>query len=290
MLKSMTGYGKSNFSSEEKSFTIEIKTLNSKQLDANIRIPALFREKENEIRDILFTHFGRGKIECTVTAEKNNATIPAIDTALFQAYYQELTSLSEKVGNSVASDIFCQVLSLPDVFVIPKEELSEKLWNDMRDALLKVCNEANAFRMEEGKFLSQELKKRVLLITTMVDEITPFEENRLVVVRKKIENQLETLQLPDKYDVNRLEQELIYYLEKLDITEEKVRLGKHCSYFIETMEKEEAVGRKLAFITQEIGREINTIGSKCNDFNIQQIVVKIKDEVEKIKEQLANVL
>jgi uncharacterized protein (TIGR00255 family) len=284
----MTGFGKTTFQVEGKSVTIEVRTLNSKQLDLTVRMSALFREMENDVRNCVATGLQRGKIEVTIYIEKADKPQVAVDIDLARAYYEQLVTLSKELNNPVESDIFCQVLRLPDVITSSKEELSETLRESVMNALDTTIQKVIAFREEEGSHLAADFAKRIKLINDMVDEITPFEENRIVTIRNKFVASLS--ELPVQYDNNRLEQEIIFYLEKLDITEEKVRLRKHCSYFMDTMKEPQSQGKKLGFIVQEIGREVNTTGSKCNDFNIQQIVVRMKDEVEKLKEQLANVL
>jgi len=283
----MTGFGKATVSCEGKTIVIEIRALNSKQLDILTRISALLREKENEIRSLISKELERGKIEVVVYIEKTDNPTVAIDEDLAKAYFVKLTELSKLVNNPVNTDIFAQTLRIPDVISTPKEVISENLWEELLKGIKTACNEVNRFREEEGKFLAEDFSQRIRLIATMIDEILPFEDNRIDELKKKLVELVNFL--PSKYDPNRLEQELIFYLERLDITEEKVRLRKHCDYFLETM-KENNSGKKLGFIVQEIGREINTIGSKANDFNIQQIVVLMKDEAEKIKEQLANIL
>lgn len=288
MIQSMTGFGKTTFQTEGKSVNIEIRTLNSKQLDLTVRLSPLFRELENEVRNCIATNLQRGKIEVSVYLEKAEKPQVAVDIELAKTYYEQLVNLSNELENPIESDIFCQVLRLPDVITSSKEELSETVKNDVMTALEETCQKVISFRKEEGSHLASDFAKRIKLIDSMVDEITPFEENRIVTIRNKFVASLS--ELPVQYDNNRLEQEIIFYLEKLDITEEKVRLRKHCSYFMDTMNEAQSQGKKLGFIVQEIGREVNTTGSKCNDFNIQQIVVRMKDEVEKLKEQLANVL
>ena len=288
MIQSMTGFGKTTFQTEGKSVNIEIRTLNSKQLDLTVRLSPLFRELENEVRNCIATNLQRGKIEVSIYLEKAEKPQVAVDFELAKTYYEQLVNLSKELENPIESDIFCQVLRLPDVITSSKEELSELVKNDVMTALEETCQKVISFRKEEGSHLASDFAKRIKLIDSMVDEITPFEENRIVTIRNKFVSSLS--ELPVQYDNNRLEQEIIFYLEKLDITEEKVRLRKHCSYFMDTMNEAQSQGKKLGFIVQEIGREVNTTGSKCNDFNIQQIVVRMKDEVEKLKEQLANVL
>jgi len=288
MIQSMTGFGKTSIQVEGKSVNIEIRTLNSKQLDLTVRMASLFREMENEVRNCVAQHLLRGKIEVSIYIEKTEKPQVSIDKELAKAYYRQLVELSQEVENPVQSDIFRQLLRLPDVVTSSKEELTDELKAAVMADLEQTCDKVVAYRLEEGSHLAADFAKRIKMIDEMVDEITPFEQNRIVTIRNKFISNLS--ELPVQYDNNRLEQEIIFYLEKLDITEEKVRLKKHCSYFMDTMNSEQSQGKKLGFIVQEIGREVNTTGSKCNDFNIQQIVVRMKDEVEKLKEQLANVL
>ena len=288
MIQSMTGFGKTSIQVEGKSVNIEIRTLNSKQLDLTVRMASLFREMENEVRNCVAQRLLRGKIEVSIYIEKTEKPQVSIDKELAKAYYHQLLELSQEVENPVQSDIFCQLLRLPDVVTSSKEELTDELKAAVMAALEQTCDKVVAYRLEEGSHLAADFAKRIKMIDEMVEEITPFEENRIITIRNKFISNLS--ELPVQYDNNRLEQEIIFYLEKLDITEEKVRLKKHCSYFMDTMNGEQSQGKKLGFIVQEIGREVNTTGSKCNDFNIQQIVVRMKDEVEKLKEQLVNVL
>ena len=290
MIKSMTGFGKSTLTFDGKNIVAEIRTLNSKQLDLNVRVAPLFRDKEGEIRSIISQTLERGKIDFSIYIEKNDAQTVSINAELAQSYFNELTSLSRKLGNEVPSDIFIQVLKMPEVLTTPKEDLPEDLWEAVQKMVLEACLKVDTFRVEEGSALAADFAKRVKLIDSLIDEITPYEEQRVPAQKNKFLAAFEDMKLDGQYDANRLEQEMIYFVEKLDITEEKVRLRKHCSYFFETMNETESKGKKLGFIVQEMGREVNTIGSKCNDFNIQQIVVKMKDEVEKLKEQLANIL
>jgi len=283
----MTGFGNATVNCEGKTIVIEIRALNSKQLDLNTRIAPLLREKENEMRVLVAKELERGKIDLIIYIEKTETPAVAIDENLAKAYFERLTEVSKSVNNPKDTDIFAQMLRIPDVISTPKEEISENLWNAIFEGLQMACGAVNRFREEEGASLAKDFTYRIQLISNMINKITPFEENRVMELKKRLIDNLENL--PIKYDPNRLEQELIFYIEKLDITEEKVRLRKHCDYFIDTM-KESNAGKKLGFIIQEMGREINTIGSKANDFNIQQIVILMKDEAEKMKEQLANIL
>ncbi len=286
----MTGFGRTTIEVTGKSITIEIRTLNSKQLDLNTRIAPLFRNNENEIRSLISHELERGKIDVTINIDKNAAATVAINPELAKSYYDALNVLSKELGNPVESDIFMQVLRMPDVISTPQEELSEELWNAVKAAIQETCDKVNDFRLAEGAVLAKDFEKRIGLIRDMIDEVTPFEENRIATLRAKFDKGIADLGPKVQFDPNRMEQEIFFYIEKLDITEEKVRLRKHCNYFLETMAEPQANGKKLGFIVQECGREINTLGSKSNDFNIQQIVVRMKDELEKLKEQLANIL
>ncbi len=291
MIKSMTGFGRAVVETCGKCVTVEIRTLNSKQLDLNTRIPLLFKNYENDIRSILSKELERAKADFTITVENRSVSSSVtINKELARSYYQTVKELSNELENPIESDIFLHVMRMPDVVSTPQEEVSDELWEAVRAAILDACRQLNEFRISEGKVLEQDFVKRITLIRNMIDEVTPFEENRIVKIREKFENSLKELAPKVQYDPNRLEQEIFYYLEKLDITEEKVRLRKHCNYFIETLNENQSNGKKLGFIVQECGREINTMGSKSNDFDIQQIVVRMKDELEKLKEQLANVL
>lgn len=290
MIKSMTGFGKVAIHADAKNIVVEIRTLNSKQFDLSTRIASLFRDKENEIRALVAQKLQRGKIDFSLYVEKNESPAITINQELAKSYFNELTSLSKSLGNPVDSDIFLQVLRMPDVVSSPQEELQEELWIQVYQAISDCCDKVDGFRIQEGEVLANDFVKRVKLIDSLIDEITPFEKNRVEILRNKFISTFKDMQMKDKYDANRLEQEMIFYVEKLDITEEKVRLRKHCNYFLETMAETESQGKKLGFIVQEMGREVNTTGSKASDFNIQQIVVKMKDEVEKLKEQLANIL
>ncbi|MBO6080508.1 MAG: YicC family protein [Bacteroidales bacterium] len=291
MIKSMTGFGRAVVETCGKCVTVEIRTLNSKQLDLNTRIPLLFKNYENDIRSILSKELERAKADFTITVENRSVSSSVtINKELAKSYYQTVKELSNELENPIESDIFLHVMRMPDVVSTPQEEVSDELWEAVRAAILDACRQLNEFRISEGKVLEQDFVKRITLIRNMIDEVTPFEENRIVKIREKFENSLKELAPKVQYDPNRLEQEIFYYLEKLDITEEKVRLRKHCNYFIETLNENQSNGKKLGFIVQECGREINTMGSKSNDFDIQQIVVRMKDELEKLKEQLANVL
>ena len=290
MIKSMTGFGKKSIQIDNKTIVIEIRTLNSKQLDLNLRISSQFREKENEIRGLIAQILERGKIDVAIYVDKSSSLTTSIDFDLAKLYYEKLKELSLYLDHNLQTDLFTQTLKMPDVISSPKEDFDENSWKLLKDGIEETCEFVNDFRLSEGTILAQDITLRIQRISNLLLEITPFENERMVIVKKKMMDSLENAELTGKYDQNRFEQELIYYIEKLDITEEKVRLKKHCDYFIDTLNEPNSQGKKLGFITQEVGREVNTIGSKCNHFNIQQIVVGMKDEVEKLKEQLANIL
>ena len=290
MMKSMTGFGKEVVIYDGKSISIEIRTLNSKQLDINTRISSLFRELEVSVRNILSTCLIRGKIDVIISIEQDNNPDISLNRELAKNYYTVLKELSTELNSPVTPELFIQTLKMPKVIGEDKELYDENLLAQIINGVEEACKQVNQFRISEGKHLAEDIEIRVKSIHEMVKEIIPFENERLEQLREKIRMQISSFFSDEQYDKNRFEEELIYYMEKLDITEEKVRLGKHCHYFLETMQQEENSGKKLGFIAQEIGREINTIGSKANHFNIQQIVVRMKDELEKIKEQLANIL
>lgn len=290
MIKSMTGFGRTTVEIDGKAVNIEIRTLNSKQLDMNTRIAPFFRSREIELRALISKMLERGKVDVNISFEKNTSDQVSINTELAKSYYETLKQLSAEIGNPVESDIFLHVLRMPDVVMSEQDELSEEQWKVLSEAVTETCARVDNFRAQEGAILAKDFEKRICMIRDMIEEVTPLEENRIVTLRAKFEKGLEESRLKAQYDPNRFEQELFYYIEKLDITEEKVRLRKHCNYFLETMQDANANGKKLGFIVQECGREINTLGSKSNDFQIQQIVVGMKDELEKMKEQLANVL
>lgn len=291
MIKSMTGFGKSEIIIQDRMIAVEIRTLNSRQLELNCRLAPLFREKENEIRQLVTNELIRGKIDISIYFEKSSKIASMeINKDVAKQYFTALHDLSEYVGNKQETDIFRHLLSIPEIMNSAQEELTEDMWKQLSTGIKETCDKVNKFRKAEGKALANDFVKRVQQIEHLLQKIEPYEKNRIISQKQKFITTLEKFLELKQYDVNRLEQELIYFLEKLDITEEKVRLQKHCHYFIETLENESLNGKKLGFIIQECGREINTIGSKCNHFEIQRIVVNMKDELEKLKEQLANIL
>ena len=287
----MTGFGKEVLENEARKITIEIRTLNSKQLDLNLRLPQIYREKELDIRGIIGKHIGRGKVDTSINIEqKNVAAAPVISKALARHYFNELKEVSESINQTNDYDYLSMIVKMPEVLVSPEIEIDEKEFGELLATIQKACEKVNAFRINEGKTLERDFINRIHTIKELLKEVDFYEENRTIRIRERIKSNLEAFSQDIQSDKNRFEQEVIYYLEKLDITEEKIRLQKHWEYFIETLAKDTSAGKKLGFVSQEIGREINTMGAKANDFDIQQIVVLMKDELEKIKEQLFNIL
>lgn len=290
MLKSMTGFGKANVEVNGKTIIAEVRSLNSKQLDLNLKLPSLYRSKELELRNICAKLIERGKVDIAVYFENKDAERSlSLNTKLAKVYYHEFRKLSIELGEP-GSDLLAQVLKIPEVMKAEIQEADEQEENLVKLCIEKAIEAFSEFRTAEGNVLEQEFLMRIENISSLLKKIEAMDVLRAAAVRKRIEKNVEELIEKERIDQNRLEQELIYYIEKIDITEEKLRLKTHCDYFLKTMKEEESVGRKLGFITQEIGREINTIGSKANDSEIQKAVVQMKDELEKIKEQLLNVL
>jgi uncharacterized protein (TIGR00255 family) len=295
MIISMTGYGKALAELPGKKLIIEIKSLNSKGLDLSVKLPGAFREKEMEIRTLLSQRLNRGKIELYVAAEKSpDTTAYSINKPVFFQYYMELKSLLSDLKEEDQGRLLPAILKIPDVLQNEKAEFEETDWNKIAEGIENALISVEEFRSAEGLILESDMRLRVQLILDLLNSIVPFEENRLKDIRDRIrtgfQNVTQSDLLQTKPDDNRFEQELIYYIERLDITEEKVRLKKHCDYFMETLNESASQGKKLGFVCQEMGREINTIGSKANYAGIQKIVVQMKDELEKIKEQLLNIL
>ena len=290
MIKSMTGFGKGEAVVGDKKFRVELRSLNSKQLDLSIKIPSKYRAAEAEVRSIVTRELQRGKVDCFVSAEAAVAeTSSHINREAFKAYAEELRQVAAEGGLTISDDALLRsVLRMPDVVTNEEREVSNDELKAILEATTIAAEELNKFRVQEGAILIADLVKRIDLIEQYRHEVEPFEGARVEVIKTRIRENIEKLQL--EVDNNRLEQEMIFYIEKLDITEEKVRLDNHCNYFKEVAAQEEAPGRKLGFIAQELGREINTMGSKSNEANMQRLVVKMKDELEKIKEQVLNIL
>lgn len=282
----MTGFGKANVALKGKQVNIEVRSLNSKQLDLNLRLSGLIRPYENDVRAIVSGALERGKVDVSVFVEQGEAGLPGIDRKLVKSYYSELRSLAKEL-KAGEDDLLAQVLRMPEVMKPERVELGEKEWKQVRTGLEKALLQLEKFRTDEGRSLQKEFELRIGQIGKHLREIGKLDEFRVLKVKDRLRQSV--AELKGQFDPNRFEAELIYYMEKLDITEEKVRLKTHCDYFMSTM-KEKANGRKLGFISQEIGREVNTIGSKANDAAIQKLVVLMKDELEKIKEQINNVL
>ena len=291
MIQSMTGYGKVVVAFKDKKINAEIKSLNSKQLDLQTRIAPLYREKEMEIRQMIATALERGKVDFSLWIEKEaGVDATPVNAALVENYYHQLKSVAEKVGIPEPEDWMYTLTRMPDVLTKTEQvELSEEEWFAARKAVEGAINALVDFRMQEGAALEKKFAEKIDNIERLLAEIEPFEKSPVEKIRQRIVDGLQ--QIPGvEYDKNRLEQELIYYIEKLDISEEKQRLTNHLKYFRETMRDGHGQGKKLGFIAQEMGREINTTGSKSNQAEMQNIVVQMKDELEQIKEQVLNAL
>ena len=291
MIQSMTGYGKAVVIYKEKKINVEVKSLNSKQLDLNTRIAPLYREKEMEMRQMVAEALIRGKVDMSVWIEKDMAVdATPINAALVENYYQQMKVISDKTGISMPEDCFYTLLRMPDVLTKTETEvLDEEEWLVVREAVKEALKNLVDFRMQEGAALQKKFTEKIDNIACLLAEIEPFEKSRVEKIKARIIDGLQ--QIPGvEYDKNRLEQELIYYIEKLDISGEKQRLNNHLKYFRDTMNEPAGQGKKLGFIAQEMGREINTTGSKSNQAEMQNIVVKMKDELEQIKEQVLNAL
>lgn len=291
MILSMTGYGKSVATYKEKKIHVEIKSLNSKSLDLSTRIAPIYREKEMEMRQAVMKTLIRGKVDLAIWIEKDaGADATPINAALVENYYNQIKAISAKTGIPEPADWYKTLLSLPDVMTRTEVEvLSDDEWNVAKKALKDAIDNLVDFRRQEGDALYKKFTEKVNNIEKLLKSIDPYEKSRVEKIRARILDELKQLSEVD-YDKNRLEQEMIYYIEKLDISEEKQRLTNHIKYFRETLDEEPGQGKKLGFISQEMGREINTTGSKSNLAEMQNIVVKMKDELEQIKEQVLNAL
>jgi uncharacterized protein (TIGR00255 family) len=291
MIKSMTGYGKSIADTALKKISIEIRSLNSRSLDLNTRLPWVYKEKETEIRNLVSQKLDRGKIDLSINFDNlDSEVIPVINKNIVSNYYRQIKEIATDLGTDIDNQILTTIMRLPDALKTEKPELQEEEWIIVRDKIIESIAQLNNYRTEEGKSIEEDMKRCIDKILSMLEEIEPFEEDRIKKTREKLNSSLIENFGSENIDKNRFEQELIFYLEKLDINEEKVRLKKHCEYFLEKLASPPPNGKVLGFISQEIGREINTIGSKANDASIQKIVVMMKDELEKIKEQSLNVL
>ncbi len=291
MIKSMTGYGKSHCQLAGKNLNLEVKTLNGKYLDIHLKIPAIYKTREQEIRALLGQELKRGKVELIINVNSLDETSNyALNKGLMRKYYQELTDFASERGAGDSGELIPAILRLPDIVQQDEQTLDEEEWQAVLAAIREAIEDCDAFRKEEGRHLSDDFALRLRNISALLSEIPALDASRKENIKQKLLNALDSAREVAEPDPNRFEQELLYYLEKLDINEEMVRLEQHLSYFQETLEQAGSAGKKLGFIAQEIGREINTIGSKANDAPVQKIVVQMKDELEKIKEQLMNVL
>ena len=285
MIYSMTGYGKSVLQLPTKKVTIEIKSLNSKNLDLNARMPSIYREKELAIRKVLADKLERGKIDFSIYVEATaEDTSTQINTPVVKQYIEQLRQVVD--GDDI--ELLKMAVRFPDALNTVREEIDETEWHTINNEINTAIEDLINHRLDEGKVLEQDFNNRVIIISNLLDQVVAMDPERITGVRERLLKGVE--ELKEKYDENRFEQELVYYIEKFDITEEKVRLKNHLNYFIESISSQDSNGKKLGFISQEMGREINTIGSKSNYSPMQQLVVQMKDELEKIKEQLLNVL
>jgi len=287
----MTGFGKATCEYEGKKIVVEIKSLNSKQLDLSLKIAAAYRNKELEIRTEILQKLERGKIDVAIYMDNSGKDVAnQINPSVFLSYMQQIKSLSQNLELPEPTNWFDILLRLPDVMKTDNIELEENEWQALKKSIDKAIEQVISFRIQEGKSLENVFISKITNIGDLLEKISPYEVERIEKIRSRLKDNLQALSDKVDYDQNRLEQELIYYIEKLDINEEKVRLRNHLNYFLETMKLEPSAGKKLGFIAQEIGREINTLGAKANHSEIQKIVVKMKDELEQIKEQVLNVL
>ena len=289
MIQSMTGYGKAELNLTNANFTIEVRSLNSKQIDANVKMSSIYRDKEIGLRKLLSEKLQRGKIELSIWRESSESNAKySLNTELIKEYFSQIEGVTSEL-NLNSKDIISSLLKMPEVLVKGEEKANDNEWDEIAKGIDIAIENILQFRMEEGKKLEEDITTRISTLSRLLTEILPFGKGRIEKVKKSLADKLAEIDTKN-IDENRFEQELIYYLEKQDITEEQVRLDAHLSYFLETMKTDSPNGKKLGFIGQEIGREINTIGSKSSDAEMQKIVVQMKDELEKIKEQLLNIL
>ena len=289
MIQSMTGYGKAELNLKNANFTIEVRSLNSKQIDANVKMSSIYRDKEIGLRKLLSEKLQRGKIELSIWRESSDSSAKyTLNTELIKEYFSQIQEVTRSLSIN-SSDIMPSLLKMPEVLVKGEEKAEDNEWEEIAKGIDIAIGNILQFRLDEGEKLENDITERINKLSTLLIDISPFAKGRIEKVKKSLADKLAEIDTKN-IDENRFEQELIYYLEKQDITEEQVRLDVHLSYFIETMKSDSPNGKKLGFIGQEIGREINTIGSKSSDAEMQKIVVQMKDELEKIKEQLLNIL
>ena len=286
----MTGYGIAEQTYNAKKISVEIKTLNSKQLDLQVKAPNELRAAELELRNHIASKLQRGKVDVVITITDTDLTQTYhIDQDIVEAYLDQIKEISKNLHIEPSDDMAGLLFRMPGIFNVPVTSYDDAFMGKVDETLDQALELVDGFRIQEGQTLKKDLLHRVELILGLLEQVEPYEKSRHDVIKQRITKNLAELTTSGQYDENRFEQELIYYLEKLDITEEKVRLRQHCNYFNESCDDDQA-GKKLGFIAQEMGREINTLGSKANEVNIQKIVVKMKDELEKIKEQVCNIL
>jgi len=291
MIHSMTGFGKTICEFQGRKLNIEVKSLNSKQIDIYARIPHIYKEKELEIRNLLKQKLDRGKVEFNIYIDRlEDEKTANINKSVILNYYKQLKEITGELNIEQNEQLLPAIMRLPDTVKSEYDELDEEEWEKVILCIKEAITELISFRTREGKVLEKDIIKRVKMIELYLQQVEPLEKERINRVRQRLNNNLHEFISTDNFDTNRLEQEMIFYLEKLDITEEKIRLKAHCEYFLENVSKGSPIGKKLGFISQEMGREINTLGSKANDTGIQKLVIQMKDELEKIKEQLLNVL
>ncbi|MFT4224356.1 YicC/YloC family endoribonuclease [Dysgonomonas sp.] len=290
MVQSMTGFGKASAEFNKRKITVEVKSLNSKQLDLSVRLPNLYKENEMAVRNLLSRVLERGKVDFLIYVENiGTETATQINQTLLEGYYLQIKETAGRLGIDTPQDWFQVLLRIPDVLKYETQEVDEEEWSFVMKIVDDALNQLQSFRKQEGSMLDKLFEEKIANISTLLSDIEPHEAERVDKVKVRITEALQKIEDFD-YDKNRFEQEMIYYIEKLDINEEKSRLSNHLKYFLETKNSGSGQGKKLGFIAQEMGREINTMGSKSNHAEMQQIVVRMKDELEQIKEQVLNVL
>lgn len=290
MIQSMTGYGKKTIQLPTKKITLELKTLNSKNLDLNVRIPNYYKEKELDVRKTISSKLVRGKIDFSIYVEMTaDESLTTINGALVKNYMQQLRNIIQSGGTNDV-ELLQMAIRLPDALKTEREELDESEWELINDGIAEVIDKLIDYRKEEGKALEEDFRKSIQTISDLLEEVKTMDTERLGAIRTRLDKAIEEIQSKNQLDRNRFEQEVLFYLEKMDINEEKVRLASHLEYFIKTLDASESNGKKLGFIAQEMGREINTTGAKANFAPMQKIVIQMKNELEQIKEQVLNVL
>jgi len=287
----MTGFGKAECASEQRKFIIELRTLNGKQADVTMKLPGMYKDREAELRNELLAQLQRGKIELYVNMEGGaDETTTQFNEIAIVSYYRQMADIAKRNRITLPTDIISAIVRLPDALKPERQEPDEREWQMVLEGIMRAVQQANSFRQQEGQAIQEDIASRIQLIEAHIAEVERHEPQRMELIRNRLRQNLIEYVGENTLDQNRFEQELIYFLEKIDVNEEKVRLRNHCAYFVETMREGDGVGKKLGFIAQEMGREINTIGSKANNAEMQQIVIRMKDELEKIKEQVMNVL